>query len=763
MILRRCRMVPALLFLLTLLPLAAIAAADKQLIAYFPEWGMHLPNPYFVKDMAYGHCDPSIDSGCASDGDAAARLTVLNYSFAIPAPGPNGDVVCTLDDPVAAYQQPYDAEMAVDGIADTDSDPIRGHFNQLRKLKADHAGLKILVAIGGWTGSTWFSDAAADEASRAAFVASCIDLFIDGNLPAVDGSAAGIFDGFDIDWEYPITGGDGGVHHSSSDDVNLTALLAEFRRQLDVWKLANGGDDLLLTMAVPASDFRGKNYQISRDQDHVDWFNLMSYDFHGSWDKQTGHLTNLLTSADDPSSDAFKLSLDNAVRLYHYVYGVPFDRLVGGATFYGRGWKNVSSTNNGLYQNGQTAPGEDEDGANYSNFLAGLEVEGYNWYWDDQALAAWLYSPTDNIFWSLDDPQSLALKHRFAEAYGLRGMMLWEISGDYLGGTLLAALDTGDPGPRIDPTEGADPLLAPAITKPDDCAISLAGVNQVINATTEDDAVQVEFFLEGAEPESLGFDNRAPWSWAWFNLPPGEHRLTAVASDGAGSYSISAPVRLTVYGEDSGIVPWQTSVTYQAGDEVFYEGCIYAAKRLHVGSRVRTPGSNRYWAEVTCQDCGGGGGGSGAGNPPTVSFTEPAKTSFEIGEDIPLAADASDSDGTVSQVEFFNGNTSLCVFAAPPYECLWQNENVSAGSYTLRAVATDNNGNTAEDTVAITVISATGCTLSEWVSDLLYRKGDQVHHEKQGVDIKWQAKRDNQGVEPGTSPSKWTNLGPCGN
>ena len=149
MILRRCRMVPALLFLLTLLPLAAMAADGKQLIAYFPEWGVHL-QPYYVKDL--------VSSG------AADRLTVLNYAFAIPAPGPSGDVVCTLDDPEAAYQQPYDENMAVDGIADGIADAVRGHFNQLRKLKADHAGLKILVAIGGWTGSTWFSDAAADEA-----------------------------------------------------------------------------------------------------------------------------------------------------------------------------------------------------------------------------------------------------------------------------------------------------------------------------------------------------------------------------------------------------------------------------------------------------------------------------------------------------------------------------------------------------------------------------------------------------------------------
>ena len=165
----------------------------------------------------------------------------------IAAPGPNGDVDCTLDDPEAAYLKSYDGAMAVGGEEDTADDSVRGQFNQLRKLKVVCPDLKIVIAIGGWTGSVWFSDAAADANSRQAFVASCIDLLLDGNLPLVNGaggpgSAAGIFDGFEIDWEYPITGGDSGTHHSSNDDVNLTELLAEFRRQLTAWQLVTCED-----------------------------------------------------------------------------------------------------------------------------------------------------------------------------------------------------------------------------------------------------------------------------------------------------------------------------------------------------------------------------------------------------------------------------------------------------------------------------------------------------------------------------------------
>lgn len=718
----------------------ATQAADPQLIAYFPEWGVY-QQPYYVKNL--------ITSG------AAARLTVLNYAFAIPAPGPNGDVVCTLDDPEAAYQQTYDASMALDGVADTGANSLRGHFNQLRKLKQAFPNLKILVAIGGWTGSTWFSDAAIDATSRQAFVASCIDTFLNGNLPVVNGSggtgsAAGIFDGFDIDWEYPITGGDTGVHHSSADDVNLTALLVEFRAQLNAWATAHGSGPRLLTMAAPGSDFRGQNYQINIDQQHLDWFNLMTYDFHGTWENSTGHLTNILTSVNDPSSDAFKLSLDNTVRLYRDVYGVPVSKLVGGATFYGLGWKNVSSTNNGLYQGGQTAPGIYEAGTNYWRDLAPLTSQGYSWFWDDKALAAWLYSPAAGIFWTLDDPQSLALKSRYAGAYGLKGMMLWEISGDDTGGSLLAALDSGNPGSQIPGvTNSGGPAIA--ITQPADCAISLAGFNQVINANAGGAAKQVEYFAEG--PLSLGYDNRAPWSWAWFNLPAGDHVLTAVATDATGKYTLSSPVRLTVYGEDSGVALWQTGATYATGDEVFYEGCIYAAKRTHVGSRVRLPSSDRYWTLVTCSDCGGGGG---SGQLPTVHLTSPSNgASFTAPATVNLAATAGDTDGTISRVEFYQATNLLSSDTAFPYEYSWI--GVAAGSYTLRAVAVDNQGNTAEDSVSVTVVTASGCSLPAWSSTTTYQPGALVQHKG----IKWKAKRESVGVEPGTSPAKWTNLGTC--
>ncbi len=477
----------------------------------------------------------------------------------------------------------------------------------------------------------------------------------------------------------------------------------------------------------------------------------MSYDFHGGWEKKTGHLTNLLTSPSDPSSDAFKLSLDNTVRLYRDKYGVTVEKLVAGAAFYGRGWKNVGATNNGLYQSGQVAPGIYEDGYNYYKDLIPLMLQGYELYWDPHSLASWLYSEAESMFWTLDEPQSLALKRRYVDAYGLRGIMFWEISGDDAVGTLLSAVDTGDPAPQ-QPNKTEVDYLNVAIIQPVDCAISLEGFNIVINASADESVEQVEFFQNG---QSLGFDNRPPWSWAWFNLPPGQHQLTTVATGGDGLHQESDPVGLTVYGADAGVALWQTGVSYQVGDEAFYEGCIYRATRNHYGSRVRKPDGGRYWELVTCSDCGSGGGG-GDNLAPTVQITSPKNNDeFVEGSDVEIVAQPADENGTIVSVEFYRDDVWLETAGDSPYSVTW--EDVPTGSYELKAIAYDNEGAWAEDSVNITVAGAGGCTLMAWYSNATYQKNDLVVHNS----IQWKAKRTNTNVEPGTSPAYWSNLGTC--
>jgi chitinase len=397
-----------------------------QIIAYYPEWG-----GYTARDLLLT--------------GSAPRLTVINYAFGVPAPAPEGrEVVCSIEDPAAAYGRVYTAAESLDGVPDAPNQPLSGHFNQLRKLKARFPNLKVVVSLGGWTGSTWFSDAARTPQSRERFVASCIDLYVDGNLPALDGAGGegaglGVFDGLDVDWEFPVSGGLETTHRHPDDVANFVLLLEEFRRQF----AARGRPDLLLTAAIPAPPSIAADYNLAEAHALLDWINLMTYDLAGAWNTRTGHHTNLCTPPDAPGT----VSVDSTVRLFRETYGVPAAKLVVGSAFYGRAWTGVPAANDGLHQ-----PGRGVEGMAYHE-LAGLTGKGYTRHWDDGAQAPWLYNPTEEIFWTYDDPQSLELKARYVRRHGLAGMMFWEITGDDQQGSLVEAIhnelhaegDVGDP------------------------------------------------------------------------------------------------------------------------------------------------------------------------------------------------------------------------------------------------------------------------------------------------------------------------------
>jgi GH18 family chitinase len=177
----RGRLVAVLATLTTLVVATPLAAAgrsditagarahDSQVVGYFIEWGVYGRN-YKVKDV--------------KTSGSAERLTVINYAFGNVAPDSVGNVVCKLGDDWADYQRPWIAEDSVTGEEVTWPRPILGNFQQLRTLKQQYPQLKVLISLGGWTWSKYFSDAALTKQSRERFVSSCIDLFVKGDIPA---------------------------------------------------------------------------------------------------------------------------------------------------------------------------------------------------------------------------------------------------------------------------------------------------------------------------------------------------------------------------------------------------------------------------------------------------------------------------------------------------------------------------------------------------------------------------------------------------
>jgi chitinase len=430
---------PALVLVAALLAVAPAAAAnsspgDRSLkrVGYFTQWGIY-GRGFLVKNL--------VTSG------AAARLSHINYAFAnVSEAGRCFEANQAGEgDAWADYQRPFGAAESVDGVADAPEQALKGNFNQLRELKAAHPGLKVLLSIGGWTWSTWFSNAAASADARRAFVASCIDLFIKGDLPQLGsveggpGSAAGVFDGIDLDWEWPGSEGEPGNVVRAEDRRNFTLLLAEFRRQLDAHGKGTGRR-YQLTAFLPADPAKmDAGYEGRRIFRYLDHATVQGYDFHGAWDPITNHQSAISTPAGQPLLPDF--TVERAIDGW-IARGAPPSKLVLGLPFYGRGWTGVTDAANGLFQPA-TGPAPATFEAGYEDYkkLATLTGPEYRLHRDNRAGFAWLFD--GSTFWTFDDPTVMRLKTAYIKHKGLGGAMMWSLDGDDANATLLRTIHSG--------------------------------------------------------------------------------------------------------------------------------------------------------------------------------------------------------------------------------------------------------------------------------------------------------------------------------
>jgi chitinase len=394
----------------------------KVSVGYFTQWGIY--SGFYEKNL--------ITSG------AVNKLTEIDYAFSNIAP----DGTCASADAWADWQKPVDAAHSVDGTADTWSQSIAGNFNQLRELKKAYPNLKIVMSIGGWSESTNFSAAAATPASRAKFAQSCVDMYLNGNLPGVaPGAAAGIFDGLAIDWEYPDEVGNGNPH-GPQDTHNFTLLLQELRDQLDAAGRA-AGKHYLLTADMPAGAEKVSHIEVGPVSRIVDWMNVMTFDFHGPWETAgpTNFQSNLFPSPFDPAPratpsnpypDNGEISTLESVTDY-LRQGASPHKIAISIPFYAHGWTGVAPGPNGdgLYQ---PATGVAAD-VEYNQIAA----EPGTVHHDPITGAVYKYDPASQTFWTYDDPQSIQEKVWFIKALGLRGDMTWSLDGDTADGQLVNA------------------------------------------------------------------------------------------------------------------------------------------------------------------------------------------------------------------------------------------------------------------------------------------------------------------------------------
>ncbi|MGW7690762.1 glycoside hydrolase family 18 protein [Streptomyces asiaticus] len=368
-------------------------AAGNKVVGYFTEWGIYQRN-YHVKNV--------------ETSGSAAKLTHINYAFGNVTGGK-----CAIGDSYADYDKAYDAASSVDGQADTwDAGALRGNFNQLRKLKKLHPGLKVLWSFGGWTWSSGFTEAAKNPA---AFAQSCYDLVEDPRW-------ADVFDGIDIDWEYPNACG---LTCDTSGKDAFKNLMSAVR--------AKFGSSNLVTAAITADASSGGKIEAADyagAASYVDWYNPMTYDFFGAWAAQGPTAPHSpLNSYNGIPQQGF--NSDAAISKLKGL-GIPASKLLLGIGFYGRGWSGVT----------QDAPGGTATGAAPGTYEAGIE--------DYKVLkgscpatgtvAGTAYAHCGNQWWSYDTPATIAGKMNYKQQQGLGGTFFWELSGDTSNGELIKSI-----------------------------------------------------------------------------------------------------------------------------------------------------------------------------------------------------------------------------------------------------------------------------------------------------------------------------------
>jgi chitinase len=429
-------------------------APKKVVTAYFADWDVY-GRGYFVKNIP------------------AEKLNVLQYAFGVPTfDTSTGTPGCGILDPWADYQQVYwGGENTVDGVADDVNNPdqhLFGNFNQLRKLKAKYPHLKIEISLGGWTKSTWFSSVAATKERREAFVKACIDTFIKGDLPGGGwpaqaggpGAAAGIFDGIDLDWEYPTALAGGNIGYGPADRANATLLAREFREQLDaLGKITK--KHYLFTAALPAAKSSTKYYELASFVKSLDWVNVMTYDFNVVGGQVAAPDTLFTRDRRDPNAGDPTWNTVGTVAWY-LLNGVPASKIVVGVPFYA----NQYIRTDGLYRpfdNTGLDPNVLEwDKTPQPTYHALVDVggvvsatgtgqAGFTRYWNRQAGEPYLFNPaathvlgtgtvTAPTVICYSDPKSIGERTKLIEQWHLRGAMAWEISQDSDAHALIGAL-----------------------------------------------------------------------------------------------------------------------------------------------------------------------------------------------------------------------------------------------------------------------------------------------------------------------------------
>ncbi|KAL2757510.1 glycoside hydrolase family 18 protein [Sodiomyces alcalophilus JCM 7366] len=307
--------------------------------------------------------------------------------------------------------------------------PIRGasisSFQEITNLKQEAPGLKVWIALGGWTHNDndtdtqpVFGDLSSSSTKRARFIDKLVRFMLEWG-----------FDGVDLDWEYPGAPDRGG---QDRDTENYVQLVKDIRTRFDAEGRGWG-----LSIAAPTSYWYLRWFDIGNMHPYLDWINLMTYDIHGSWDEDSDWIGPHVYAHTNMTEIKKGLGL-------LWRNGVPANKVQLGLAFYGRTYllESSSCTTPGCKFDD---PGRAGQCSGTPGYMSWQDLKYIKETWNpkithDKKEMVKYFTYDKNQWVSYDDEETIQDKVKFANEMGLRGLFIWAIDQDDYDNSMLDAV-----------------------------------------------------------------------------------------------------------------------------------------------------------------------------------------------------------------------------------------------------------------------------------------------------------------------------------
>lgn len=259
-------------------------------------------------------------------------------------------------------------------------------FNNKEVINAaESKKIKVIVSVGGGNTSNYISSVLSNPQLSTKFASQLINFVKENN-----------YSGIDIDWEFP---------KNPTDATNLDNFV-QFLKQ-------NLGKSYIISIDLPYSNYSGRYFDIDFLKNYVNYFVVMTYDYSGAWSRISGY--NAPLKSGFCNSHDIQKSVE-----YWLARGVESKSMLLGIPFYGMAFNADEPCQE--FDKSYTAT--------YRNILSLLKNDNYQYFWDFMTKTPYLVNKKDKIYFSFDDPSSIADKIKYAFKMNLGGVAIWEITQD---------------------------------------------------------------------------------------------------------------------------------------------------------------------------------------------------------------------------------------------------------------------------------------------------------------------------------------------